>query len=199
MIYIFVGIIGFFITHFFDLVSIKKIPYGAKPLIWTAGFAILIFSLVKLCLDSSNLALPSWIIWIGCFLLAISLIMIIFALFINLPFRKTYISTGVGDELVKTGLYALARHPGIYWVTSFMFSLVFISESKLMLIAAPIYSIINIGLVILQDIYFFPKMFAGYNKYKKETPMLVPNRRSVVAFIESLKRSSKKGEIVNIE
>ena len=191
MIYIFVGIIGFFVIHFFDLVSIKKTPFGAKPLIWTVGFAILTFSLVKLCLESNAFTLPSWITWVGWFLLAISLMMITFALFINLPFRKTYISTGVGDELVKTGLYALARHPGVYWVTSFMFSLVFISESKLMLITAPIYSIINIGLVILQDIYFFPKMFAGYDEYKKETPMLVPNRRSIAAFIDSLKASYK--------
>ena len=197
MIYIFVGIIGFFIIHFFDLVSIKKTPFGAQPLVWTAGFAILIFALVKLCLDSNTLTLPSWITWVGWFLLAISLIMITFALFINLPFRKTYILTGVGDELVKTGLYALIRHPGVYWGTSFMFSLVFVSESKPMLIAAPIYSIINIGLVILQDIYFFPKMFSGYDKYKKETPMLVPNRRSIAAFIHSLKRSSV--EIVNKE
>ena len=83
MIYLFVGIIGFLITHFFDLVSIKKTPYGAKPLIWTAGFAILIYSLVKLCLNSNTLALPSWVTWIGWLLLVFSLMMIIFALFIK--------------------------------------------------------------------------------------------------------------------
>jgi len=189
MIYIGIGIFGFIVIHLFDLVSLKRIPFGVKPIIWTAGFAILIFSLIRLCLQSNTLSIPASLTWAGWFLLAISLMMITFALFINLPFRKTYVSTGVGDKLVKTGLYALVRHPGVYWVTSFMFSLVLISKSHLMLIAAPIFVVLNIVLVIAQDKYFFLKMFEGYDKYQQETPMLVPNRRSITAFINSLKRS----------
>lgn len=188
MIYIGIGIFGFIVIHLFDLVSIKRIPFGAKPVIWTAGFAILIFSLIKLSLQSNTLSIPVSLTWVGWFLLAFSLMMIAFALFINLPFRKTYVSTGVGDKLVKTGLYALVRHPGVYWVTSFFFSLVLISKSHLMLIAVPIFVVLNTALVIVQDKYFFLKMFEDYDKYQKETPMLVPNRRSVKAFINSLKR-----------
>ncbi len=189
MIYVGIGILGFIIIHLFDLVSLKKVPFGLKPITWTAGFAILIFSLIKLCLQSNTLSIPAPLIWLGWTLLAVSLMMISLALFINLPFRKTYVNAGVGDKLVKTGLYALVRHPGVYWVTSFFFSLVLISKSYLMLIAAPIFVILNTALVIVQDKYFFLKMFEGYDKYQQETPMLVPNRRSVTAFINSLKRS----------
>jgi protein-S-isoprenylcysteine O-methyltransferase Ste14 len=189
MIYIGIGIFGFIVIHLFDLVSLKRIPFGVKPAVWAAGFTILIFSLVKLCLQSNTLAIPAWLTGIGWFLLAISLIMISFALFINLPFRKTYVSTGVGDKLIKTGLYALVRHPGVYWVTAFFFSLAFISKSSPMLIAAPIFAILNIALVIFQDRYFFVRMFAGYDQYQRETPMLIPNRRSIKAFVNSLKRS----------
>lgn len=189
MIYIVIGIFGFIAINFFDLVSIKKIAFRAKPIIWTAGFAILIYSIVRLCMLSDELNLPPWAVWAGWVIFAISLFMILMALFINLPFRKTYISTGTADTLIKTGLYALVRHPGIYWVTSFMFSLVLVSSSKLMLIAAPIFSGINILLVVLEDKYFFPKMFEGYSDYQRETPMLVPNRQSVKTFIDSLKRS----------
>jgi hypothetical protein len=32
-------------------------------------------------------------------------------------------------------------------------------------------------------------MFDGYDSYRRETPMLVPNRRSVNAFVNSLKQS----------
>ena len=188
MIYIGIGIFGFIVIHLFDLVSIKRIPFGAKPVIWTAGFAILIFSLIKLSLQSNTLSIPVSLTWVGWFLLAFSLMMIAFALFINLPFRKTYVSTGVGDKLIKTGLYALVRHPGVYWVTSFFFSLVLISKSHLMLIAVPIFVVLNTALVIVQDKYFLPKMFEGYDKYQKETPMLVPNKRSMKACINSLKR-----------
>jgi len=103
MIYIGIGIFGFIIIHLFDLVSLKRIPLGAKPITWTAGFAILIFSLIKLCLQSNTLSIPVPLTWLGWLLLAVSLMMISFALFINLPFRKTYVSAGVGDKLVKTG------------------------------------------------------------------------------------------------
>jgi protein-S-isoprenylcysteine O-methyltransferase Ste14 len=57
-----------------------------------------------------------------------------------------------------------------------------------MLIAAPIFVVLNTTLVVFQDKYFFPKMFEGYNEYQKETPMLVPNRRSIKAFIKTLKQ-----------
>jgi protein-S-isoprenylcysteine O-methyltransferase Ste14 len=189
MIYIGIGVIGFVVIHLFDLVSIKKIPFGVKPLTWVAGFAILFYSLYRLCLQSNTLPIPLWLTWVGWFLLGVSVLMITFALFINLPFRKTYVSTGVGDKLVKTGLYALVRHPGVYWVASFFFSLVFISKSSLMLIAAPIFVVLNTALVIFQDRYFFVRMFEGYEQYQRETPMFIPNQRSIKAFINSLKRS----------
>ena len=192
MIYIIFGILGFLVIHTFDFVAIKKIPFGAKPIVWTAGFAILFYSLIKINLQTNILNISSGWTWVGWVLLIISAVMITIALFINLPFRKTYVSTGVGNELMKTGLYALVRHPGIYWVALFFFSLVFISKSQLMLIAAPVFVIINTILVIVQDVYFFPKMFEGYDKYQMETPMLVPNKRSIKAFINQFKNARKK-------
>jgi protein-S-isoprenylcysteine O-methyltransferase Ste14 len=192
MIYIGIGVLGFIIIHLFDLVSLKRVPFGMKPLVWTAGFAILFYSLIKMCLASNTLPLPDSLTWVGWFLLAVSVLMITFALFINLPFRKTYVDAGVGDKLIKTGLYALVRHPGVYWVALFFFSLVFISRSQLMLIAAPIFVVLNTALVIVQDRYFFPRMFEGYDEYQKETPMLVPNRRSLKAFISTLGRARAK-------
>jgi protein-S-isoprenylcysteine O-methyltransferase Ste14 len=190
MIYIGTGVLGFIVIHLFDLVSLKRIPFGAKPITWVVGFALLFWSLIKLCFQSNTLRIPVYLTWVGWFLFAISVVMVMFALFINLPFRKTYISTGVGDKLIKTGLYALVRHPGVYWATFFFFSLVLISSSRLMLIAAPIFVVLNIALVIVQDKYFFPKMFKDYDRYQQETPMLIPNRRSLTAFINSLKQSS---------
>ena len=190
MIYIGIGVLGFIVIHLFDLVSLKRIPFGVKPIVWTAGFATLFFSLINMCLKSNTLPLPDSLTWVGWFLLAVSIMMITFALFINLPFRKTYVDPGVGDKLIKTGLYALVRHPGVYWVALFFFSLVAISKSHLMLIAAPIFVVLNTVLVIMQDKYFFPKMFEGYDEYQQEAPMLVPNRRSIKAFIKSLKQTN---------
>ena len=192
MIYIGIGVLGFLAMNFFDLVSLKRVPFGIKPFLWTVGCAMLLYSVVRLCLESNTLTISRWLTWVGWGLLSVSLLMITLTLFVNLPFRKTYVEAGVGDKLVKTGLYALVRHPGVYPVASFFFSLVLISKSSSMLIAAPIFVFLNTVFVIIEDKYFFVKMFDGYDRYQKETPMLVPNRRSIKVFMSSVKRPGNR-------
>jgi protein-S-isoprenylcysteine O-methyltransferase Ste14 len=188
---ILIGIAGALIIHIVDIVSLKKIPM-LKPLIWIIGISMGLYSIIKLCLSSGKLSLPIWTTVCGWVLLVVSVSIFLSALFINLPFRKTYIETGVGDKLIKTGLYSLARHPGAIWFILFMVSLVLVSQSKLMLIAAPIFMVMNTLLVIIQDKVFFTKMFEGYDQYQKETPMLLPNRRSINAFFGSLRQAKTK-------
>lgn len=188
MVYIVIGVISFLVLHIVDFVSMKKIPL-LKPLTWVSGGGLWLFSIVKICLTPEKLSLPVWSVWLGWLLLTMSILVFVYALFINLPFRKTYVAAGVGDKLIKTGLYALARHPGAIWFMLFMLSSILVSQSKYMLIAAPIFIVLNTVLVVVQDKVFFPKMFPGYDIYQKETPMLLPNRRSISAFIESLQQS----------
>ncbi len=187
MIYIFIGILGFLIIHAFDIVSLKRIPV-AKPLTWILGSGLLGYSLIMMSLAPDKLLLPLWSIWLGWVLLVISFFLLIYSLFINLPFRKTYLATGVGDRLITTGLYALVRHPGVHWFTITLLSLILVSKSSLLLIAVPIWILLDIALVIVQDKFFFSKMFDGYDRYRQETPMLVPNRQSINVFINSLKQ-----------
>jgi len=186
MIYMAIGCLGFLLIHLFDIASLKRLP-GAKPFIWILGSGLLVYALVMAGLWSHKLPLPIWSTWLGWTLLTISLLLLIYSLFINLPFRKTYIAAGVGDKLIRTGLYALVRHPGVHWFILLMLSLILVSKSSL--IAAPIFILLDIVLVIVQDKFFFGRMFDGYGSYRQETPMLVPNRQSINAFINSLKQS----------
>lgn len=188
MIYIALGIFGFIVLHLFNLVSLKRIPFGAKGCLWAAGSSLVVYSLIMLCLKSNTLPLPIWLTWLGWGLLPISLFLLIYSLFINLPFGKTYINTGIGDKLVTTGLYALVRHPWVHCFALILLSLVMVSKSSLLLIALPMWLWVNILLVAIQDRFFFGRMFAGYDRYRRETPMLIPNRRSVNAFISSLRQ-----------
>jgi len=189
MIYIAIGALGFLVIHFFDVVSLKRIA-GAKPITWVVGSGLLIYSLTMICFAPDKLPLPIWSTWLGWGLLAISLFLLIYSLFINLPFRKTYVATGVGDKLITTGLYALVRHPGIHWFTLTLLSLVLVSRSTLLLIAAPILILLDILLVVVQDKFFLSRMFDEYDSYRQETPMLLPNRRSVNTFMRSLRQAS---------
>jgi protein-S-isoprenylcysteine O-methyltransferase Ste14 len=188
LIYVAIGCLGFLVIHLFDIVSLKRLP-GAKPFTWILGSGLMGYALTMACLWSDKLLLPVWLTWLGWALLAISLSLLIYSLFINLPFRKTYIAIGVGDKLIRTGLYALVRHPGVLWFIPLLLSLVLVSKSSLLLMAAPIFISLDIVLVVVQDRFFFGRMFDGYDSYRRETPMLVPNRRSVNAFVNSLKQS----------
>jgi len=188
MIYIALGAFGFLIIHLFDIVSLKRIP-GAKPGIWILGSGLLIYSLMMACLQSDKLLLPMWSAWLGWGLLFVSFSLLVYSLFINLPFRKTYVATGVGDKLIKTGLYALVRHPWVHCFTLFLLSLVLVSRSSLLLVASPIWILLYILLVVIQDKFLFGRMFDGYDSYRHETPMLLPNRRSIRAFVNSVKQS----------
>lgn len=190
MIYIALGSLGFLITHTFDIIALKRVPW-AKPIIWVLGTGLFFYALVRLSFQSNTLPLQTWTTFLGWILLSISLILLIYSLFINLPFRKTYIATGVGDKLIRTGLYTLVRHPGVIWLSLVLLSLILVSKSSLLLIAAPIFIVLDIVLVVMQDKFFFGRMFDGYKSYRQETPMLLPNRRSINAFIDSLKQAGE--------
>ncbi len=186
--YIALGSLGFLVIHVFDIVSLKRIP-AAKPVTWIVGSGLLAYSVIMVCFTPDKLPLPIWSTWLGWALLSISFFLLIYSLFIHLPFRKTYVATGVGDKLITTRLYALVRHPWMPWLILVMLSLILVSRSSLLLIASPIWILLDILLVAIQDKFFFGRMFEGYDTYRRETPMLVPNRRSISAFINSLKQA----------
>jgi protein-S-isoprenylcysteine O-methyltransferase Ste14 len=188
---ILIGIAGALLIHVVDIVSIKKIPL-LKPIIWIIGITMGIYSIIRLCFSADKLSLPVWAMVSGWVLLVTSVSIFLTALFINLPFRKTYVETGVGDKLIKTGLYSLARHPGVIALSMLMISLILVSRSEQILIATPIFILIDILLVVLQDKVFFPRMFESYSEYRREIPMLLPNRRSIGIFIRNIHEAKQK-------
>ncbi len=187
MSYICIGCAGFLLIHFFDVVSLKKWRRGVKPVTWVLGCGLLVYASIMACLEPSKLALPTWSVYPGWILLAGSLFLLVYALFVNLPFHRTYVAAGTSDKLITTGMYALVRHPGFYWFAIIMLSLVLVSGSKMMLIGAIIWTSADILMIVIQDKFVFTRMFIGYAKYQQETPMLVPNIRSLKAFTSSLK------------
>lgn len=185
MLYIALGCFGFLTIHLFDIVSMKKWP-AVKSITWILGTGLLAYALIWLSLHSDRLTLPVWSTWLGWSLFLTSFPILIYALFVNLPFHKTYVAAGVGDRLITTGLYTLVRHPGVHWFSLALLSLVLVSKSSRLLAAVPVFILLDIVLVIIQDKFFFTRMFLGYARYQQTTPMLIPNRQSIKAFINSL-------------
>ncbi len=194
MFYIVLGAAGFLVIHLFDLVALKRLPL-VKPITWGLGNALLVYGTIGVCLNGDTLPLPVWSTWLGWGLLAASLILLIHALFINLPFGKTYVNTGVGDRLVTTGLYALVRHPWLHFYVLVLLSLLLVSHSSLLLVAIPVWLALNLPLIVIQDRYVFGRMFPGYGEYRQRTPMLWPNIKSIKAFLGQFNVSQELNKI----
>ena len=173
MTYILVGLAGFSLIHLADFAALKKIP-ATKPIAWICGIAALIYSIVNIVASASPLSFTPWLTGPGWVLLIGSLVILVYALFVNLPFKNTYVDTGVGVDLVVTGLYGIVRHPGLYPFIGAMAGLFLVFPSYVMLAAATVWSCADLALIVLQDRVIFPRMFVGYLDYQKETPMIIP-------------------------
>ncbi len=196
--YILFGIAGFLVAYLFDLVSLRKTPY-AKQAIELIAIGLVVYAHIMVCARGDTLMLPASFPCAGWTLFGLASLALIYSLFVEIPFRRTYVAEGVGDKLVTSGTYALVRHPGVLWYTLLLISLILISKHRLALLAAPIWLLMDVLHVWIQDRFFFPRMFPDYSRYQRETPMLVPNRaslsRCLATFAGSWKRTihSRRG------
>jgi protein-S-isoprenylcysteine O-methyltransferase Ste14 len=181
-----IGVSGFILILFFDILMLKKVP-GIKFILWVFGTGMILCSTVLACLSENKLNIPNWTPIPGWILFAIGIVLIAYSLFVNIPFRQTYVAEG-NSKLVRTGLYALCRHPGTYWAVLFLFGLVLVSRTVDQLIIALLFVVLNTILVIVEDKYIFPKIFPDYIEYKKNTPMLFPSAKSINDFILQLRK-----------
>ncbi|MBN1366311.1 MAG: GH3 auxin-responsive promoter family protein [Dehalococcoidales bacterium] len=196
MVNILFGCLGFIITHLFDVIALSGIK-KVKPVIWLIGNGLIAYALVQLCLSVPKLGLPDWLAWIGWPLVLFGIFFQVAAITTDLPVKKTYVESGAGDQLIKTGFFAMARHPGVIFFIILTVGLTLVSDSLLMLIAVPVFGALDIILVLIQDKYFFPKMFAGYNEYRKETPSIFPTITSIRACIKTINKPKRRIKEVN--
>ena len=176
--YILLGIAGFLVAYLFDLVSLHKTPHG-KQVIGLTVVCSVVCSHIMVCTRGERLSLPIGFSYLSWPLLGLAGLAMIYSLFLEIPFKQTYVVEGVGNKLVTRGTYALARHPGVLWYALVLISLILVSRRQLMLFAAPIWFLMDVLHVWIQDRLFFPRMFPDYPRYQRQTPMLIPNRASL--------------------
>ena len=185
MIYILIGVVGFLVAYTFDWLSLKESSM-AKQLAGILAVGLLIYATVMVCLGPAEFDLPFFTLPLGACLLLISFSLLIYSLFVEIPFRSTYLEKGAGSKLITTGTYALARHPGVLWLGLFYLSLALLFPSTTLFLAVTAWLIMDIIYVIVQDKVFFPRMFPDYHDYQRRTPFLIPNRQSISACLKTM-------------
>jgi protein-S-isoprenylcysteine O-methyltransferase Ste14 len=190
VIYLILSSTGFVFLFLFEVVNIHNLP-AFKPILFFLSNALLIPSVIMMAFASDKVVFPVWVEWLGWILFPPAVLLKIYSLLIGLPFHQTYVSKGVKDTLVTTGIYALVRYPWVFSFLLILISLILISGSRLLMIATPILIGLNLLLVVLQDRFFYDRMFTGYAAYRKQTPMLIPNKQSFKAFKRSIRLEVK--------
>lgn len=107
------------------------------------------------------------------------LVLLVYTLFFALPAEASYARPGEDRPVVAGGIYALCRHPGVLWFAGLYFCLW--ACAGLSLGEAALYCGLNVLLVVFEDYCVFPGRLAGYDAYRRTTPFLLPNRRSLCA------------------
>lgn len=185
MVFVGLGGLGFLMGYAFELSSMKGTP-GLKPLLWLMSVGLVGYSLAQVCLRSERFGAPGWLGGLGWGLLPVAVLLLSYSLFLELPLRRTYITPGPGPRLVRSGTYALVRHPTVLWFGLLLFSLLMVSRSYLLALALPLWLFLDIQWVRLQERQL-RQAFPDYPDYQRTTPMLIPNRQSLVACLRSLR------------
>ncbi|KAA3648150.1 MAG: hypothetical protein DWQ07_03915 [Chloroflexi bacterium] len=160
-----------------------------KYLAGTLGVILILIAHVGISFNGPRLGLPNSFIPLGWFLLVFGALWSVYALFIDIPFQRTYLGVeNDPDGLVTTGLYALSRHPGVLGYAIMIPGLVLVTQRQWALAGGLLALGFDILHVWLQDRYFLPQMFAEYPNYQRSTPFLVPNPASVQRFAASIRQ-----------
>lgn len=179
------GILGFVVLSFFDLASLKKM-HVLKQAVWITGNGLICCSIVRTCFRPERIVLPNFIHLCGWIITPSFFLLLIYSLFLEIPFQKTYIKKGVGDILITTGTYGLVRHPGVLWFIMFLSGLFFITGSTPLLICLPVLGVMDVLYAIIQEKYFFIKIFGDdYRDYQKRIPMFIPDIQSIKRFFST--------------
>lgn len=179
MIFIVTGCLAFVSFYIFDLNKVKLQIKGIN-ISFAIGIAVLAASTAGILLgDYDGFAVSNAFKVLFGTLSISSLFLLLYSLFAALPFGATYKGTEQDNTVVDWGMYALCRHPGVIWFFFFYLFLWLACGKTIMMWAGIIWTAMDIIYVYVEDRWFFPAAFNGYDLYKSQVPFLIPNPASI--------------------
>lgn len=169
MVLIFLILAGFLLLITADQLQIRKKLILSRN-VQRAGYLLVLASIVYMALVSNPDTRPSPFFLGAAILFGILLIWSVFFEF-SIERKKHGIP---GNGLVTTGSYQFCRHPGFWWFALFSLSIGVMRGISAHFFTILLMNSMNLLLIFIQDRYIFPKVFQGYNEYRKQVPFLVP-------------------------
>lgn len=188
MTYIALGCVGFLFFYIFDWNKIRFVHRSLNAF-FALGIITLAYATIGLLRTgtvSFTVPLPMRFLFLLFAFLSISLQF--YALFFALPFTDTYWNNGEKKKVIIRGIYGMCRHPGVLFFFFFYFFLWLGTGNHLVLVAAVMWTAMDVLHVYVQDRWMFPKSLLHYEMYQQTTPFLLPTRNSLKALQPSEER-----------
>lgn len=192
MTYIGLGILCFLLFIMYDLNQIHKNYRIIRPLFAAGCFTLSVLTItMSVTAFESDYQVTLSAVTVFFLLAGIQLALLIYTLFFAVPFQEAYVE-GSKQKICTNGIYALCRHPGVLFLAGFYIFLSLGLGKPFMLAAGAVYTGMNLLYVLLQDRYTFPRLFEGYEEYRKNTPFLIPNGASIRKCINDLRTDGRR-------
>ena len=170
----------FFLYDFLQMIGPRRAIFS----VYVAGGVMLALSTVGLLITTE----PTLSFWSGFWVLLamFCLILLVYTLFVALPFGETFVRRCGEPQLICKGVYALCRHPGVLWFSACYFCLWLAWPDHRLLAAWIIFTLWNTLYAWMQDQWVFPAQFPEYPRYRQTTPFLFPTRQSAAQCFRTL-------------
>lgn len=182
MLFIGFGIMGFGLLLVSDICGIRKeskfcsFKYVAA---FSGTFFIFLSSIFILTLDY-RMDMPFVLRVISFIFTMLFLLLMIYSIVIEVS------KNNADKKLITTGTYSLTRHPGVLWFFLYYMFGGILFANFMILIAGIVWTIVNIFYVYLQEVLVFKHIFDNYHDYKTTTPMIIPNKSSLLQCLKTI-------------
>lgn len=185
---IILGVLGFVAFYIYE---VNQIVWQTKTLksSFVVGCCLIIISTTLTAINANIvLTLSSLVTWIGIVGALFFAVLLLYTLFFAIPFVESYVDQFEKRYVYTDKVYSLCRHPGVLWFIGLYGTLVILFPTSQMIYLSLILVLMNLGYILLQDVWSFPRLFSDYETYKKSTPFLIPSIQSMTKTIKSYKR-----------
>lgn len=176
MLYLVIGVAGFAAVVLYDVAQLRG-KRAAAALLSSIGYLCIAASIVFLILSVRLPNTPFELLAAELAMALLSFLLLVYSVVIEIPLARRHRSGSSEREVVSAGFYGIVRHPGFLWFVLLWTSLVCIYHSGLVARVGSCLIALDLVLILLEDAVFFPRMFAGYEAYKRRVPFVFPRLR----------------------
>lgn len=176
MLYLAIGACGFAAMILYDLAQLRGKRVVAT-LLSSIGYLCIVASMVFLFLTDKPPRGPVDVLVPKLLVAVLSLVLLVYSVFIEIPIASRHRPASPKRMVVSVGFYGIVRHPAFLWFVLLWISIILIYRDSFVADFGLCLIVLDLVLIVLEDAFFFPRIFAGYDAYKRRVPFLIPRLR----------------------